>query len=344
MQSTIKQWNKPLLIKAVVLLAAMAAALIIVPMVGNDYLLTVLDTVLIYFLGAIGISLLMGMGGHLSFATISFMGIGAFLAAQMSKNYGVVPLLAVVLSVLITAVVALIIGMLMLRLSGSFFLFATIAFAQIMANVFLTFRPLSGGADGVYNIPKLSFLGIEFNNLIVWFRLLLIIVVIVALIVERIRRTVLGRSLMSIRDDDVAARTFGVNVYFTKVVAFVIASSFAALGGALLAFHNGAVSATLFTFEISQRFLVMVMLGGVNSTFGTLMGTLVVTMLPEWLRPVQQYLNIFFGIGLILMMIWMPMGLMGLVDSARQKMRRRKRARAEAARKEVESHAGNSQN
>ena len=328
-------------LRIVLLIIAAAAAFIIIPAAGSDYILTVVDTVLIYFLGSIGISLLMGMGGHLSFATISFMGIGAFLAAQMSKNYGIAPVLAVPLAVIMTAAAALVIGLMLLRLSGSFFLFATIAFAQIMANVFLTFRPLSNGADGVYNIPKLSFLGIEFNSLTKWFRLLMVIVVIVALIVERIRRTVLGRSLMSVRDDEVAAKTFGVNVYRTKVIAFVIANTFAALGGALLAFHNGAVSASLFTFEISQRFLVMVMLGGVNSTVGTLVGTFVVTMLPEWLRPVQMYLNIFFGAGLILMMVYMPMGLMGLLEDFVKRIRNRKSVNE---RKEQEDHADHAEN
>lgn len=311
----------------------------ITPIFASNYVMTIVNMVLIYFLGAIGISLLMGMGGHLSFASISFMGIGAFLAAQMAKTYGINPVLAIVLSVLFTSIFSFLLGLLLLRLSGPFFLFSTIAFAQIMANVFLTFKPLSNGADGVYGIPKMVLFGILFDDLRTWFYLLAVIVVIIALIVERIRRSVLGRSLMSIRDNEVAAKTLGVDVYRTKVIAFVIANAFAALGGAILSFHNDAVSASLFTLEISQRFLVMVMLGGVNSTFGTFLGTSLITALPEWLRPLQQYLNIFFGVGLILMMIYMPMGLTGIFTQTMKKITNKLRKRSEDAKHAVSTES-----
>ena len=140
----------------------------------------------------------------------------------------------------------------------------------------------------------------------------MVFVAIVAFIVERIRRSKLGRSLASIRDNDVAAMTLGVNVYKTKVIAFTIACTLAALAGALYAMHSNYVSADMFTYERSTSYIIMAMLGGVNNTFGVFFGSLLVTMLPEWLREIQGYLQLCYGIGIILLMVFMPDGLAGL--------------------------------
>jgi branched-chain amino acid transport system permease protein len=261
--------------------------------------------------------MMMGMGGQMSFATISFMGIGAFTATRLCKNMGLSPVISILLSICVVMAVSWLIGLVLFRLSGAYFTFATIGLVQIVSNVLTNYKPFSGGPDGITGIPKLTIAGYTFQNLYSWFYLLAGAALCCGLIVERIRKTSLGRSLASVRDNEIAAKTLGVDTYRVKIISFVIAGAFAGLSGSLIAFHNSSISASLFSFNTSTLFVVMVMLGGVNSTVGTFVGTLLVTLLPEWLRPLTEYMRLINGVGIILLMIFMPMGLAGLLQNAK---------------------------
>lgn len=302
------------------LLCVVFAAL--VPLGANRYQITVVNTALLYFLGALGISVMMGMCGQMTFASISFIGIGAFAATQFSKTLGMPTLLALFAAVIFTAVVSLLIGLLLLRLSGGYFTFATIGLVSICAALFTNVKPLTGGANGIVGIPKLNIFGFTFDSLYKWFFLLFAICIGCSLIVQRIRKTSLGRSMAAVRDNELAAKSLGINCYQVKVIAFVIAGAFAGLSGALLAFHNGAVSYSLFSFTTATNFVIMVMLGGVNSTIGTFLGTFLVTLMPEVLRPLASYLVLIQGVMIILMMIFMPMGLAGIGSSLKEKAKK----------------------
>ena len=307
-------------IKTVLLLVGLVLFMILTPLVSDTYAMTVVNSGLIYFLATLGISLLLGMGGQMSLAAISFMGLGAFFSGVLSKNLGWTPAVTILLSIIGVSVIAFLLGLVLFRLSGAYFTFATIGLVQIFSCIFTNFKPLSGAMDGMSGIPPLQLFGMTFDTLTEWFYLLCACGVLIAAIVERIRRTKLGRSLASVRDDEVAAQTLGVNVYMTKVIAMTIASAFAAFAGALLAHHNGAASYSLFTFTTGTRFIIMVMLGGVSSTIGTFVGTMLITVLPEYMRFLQEYLNIIYGAIVVLLMVFMPMGLAGLANHLWKKL------------------------
>lgn len=321
---------KLLLNKYKVLLLALGFT-IVFPLVSGDYNVTVMNTVLLYFIAALGMSIMFGMGGSMMFCSISFMGIGGFVAAQLSKNYGVTTIVALLCAVVITGICSFLVGIPLLRLKNAFFTFATLGFLQIMTNIFRNFVPLSGGPDGISGIPKFGIGSFVLSEKKHWFVFLMIMALICGLIVERIRSSSLGRSLCSIRDNELAAQVMGVNIYRTRVIAFTIAGILAGLAGALLAFHNAYLSFSLFSYNVAVNFVIMVMLGGVNSTVGTFFGAMLVTMLPEWLRPVNQYLRLIYGISLILLMIFMPMGLAGLVESLKEKKLARKNRKLEVS-------------
>ncbi len=293
---------------------------VFVPLTANRYQITVINTALLYFLGALGISVMMGMCGQMTFASISFIGIGAYAATQFSKTLGMPTLAALIAAVIFTALVSLVIGMLLLRLSGGYFTFATMGLVNICAALFINVKPLTGGANGIIGIPDLNLFGFEFDSLYKWFFLLLAVCIGCGLIVQRIRKTALGRSMAAVRDNELAAKSLGINCYQVKVISFVIAGAFAGLSGALLAFHNGSVSYALFSFTNATNFVIMVMLGGVNSTIGTFLGTFLVTLMPEVLRPLAGYLVLIQGFMIILMMIFMPMGLAGIGQAIKEKV------------------------
>lgn len=292
---------------------------LIVPGFTNDYSMQVLNVSLIMALLSFGLSILLGMGGMLTFAGTAFMGLGAYLVANLTTGrlgWILNTSESLMIAILTCTVVAFLIGLVLLRLRGTFFTFATIALVQVSWSIYMNYKPFTGGPDGISRIPALSLFGFTPNGYRQWFYLLCVIVLLCILIVERIRKTKLGRSLAAIRDNEIAAQCLGVNIYRTKVIAFTITGALSALAGGLYAMHGGFISADNFTFDMATTYIIIVMLGGVNDTFGVLVGAILVNMLPEWLRPLARYIRLIYGIGVILLMVFMPMGLAGLLKQA----------------------------
>ena len=311
--------------KIVSLTAAFAAFVVYAPRFTNDYSMMILNIALINFISALGLSVMLGMGGQLSFAAVSFMGLGAYCLANLTNGrLGIAwePIPALAFAVLFAAVMAFISGAVLFRLGGTYFTFATIGLVQVTWSIYLNYRPLCGGPDGISGIPIIRFLGMAPRNYHDWFYILIGFAVVAGVLVERVRRTRLGRSLASIRDNEIAAQTLGVNIYRTKIIAFTIAGALSGLSGGLYAMHNQFISSDLFTFDVATTYVIMTMLGGVNNTAGVFVGAILVTMLPEWLRPVQRYLKLCYGIGIILLMVFMPMGLAGLGNAILKKISR----------------------
>ncbi len=292
----------------------------------NNYTVLVVNMALINMITAYGLSIMLGMCGQLVFSGVAFMGIGAYITANLcSGRLGFYRpgYAAVFVSVALTGLIAWVAGVLFLRLKNSFCTFATLGFVQVLYVLFLNYEPAFGGPKGIPEIRTLSVGGFVFDSYKKWYFLLLGVVLLIAFLVERIRRTNLGRSLASIRDNEIAAQSLGVNIYRTRVIAFVIAGAFAGLSGSLLAQHNRFISGDQFSFAKSTTIVIMSMLGGINSTPGIFVGALIVTFLPEVLRGLDKYLMLIYGFAVIIMMIFMPMGIGGAVADFLKNMRRK---------------------
>ena len=183
---------------------------------------------------------------------------------------------------------------------------------QIIYVVLLNWKEMTGGAEGLPNIPRLDFGFVVLDAPRKVFYVYFVISVLCGLIVYRIRTTTLGRSLSAIRDNEIAAYSLGVNIYRTKVIGFVISSIFAGIAGALYAQLTTYVSAEAFNFDQAVIYLIMVMLGGVQSTVGAFAGSVLLTLLPELMRFLATYYKFIYGIGVVLVMIFMPRGFAGL--------------------------------
>ncbi|HHT24069.1 MAG TPA: branched-chain amino acid ABC transporter permease [Clostridiaceae bacterium] len=290
--------------------------------VPNHYLRIVLGNGLVYVLAVYGLVVMLGMGGQVTFSTAGMMGIGAFLTGIFTVKLGLNSVLALVCSVILTGLFSLFIGAALLKLRGNYFAFASIAFTQVLYMIFRNWKPVTGGPDGISNIPALDLGFIQLNQQTVMEFIYFIfgLALICGLLLYRVRKTSLGRSLESVRDDEIAANSLGVDVYRTKIIAFIIASMLAALAGSLFAFLNGYVSSETFTFEQAGIYLIMAMLGGINSTVGSFIGTITLTILPEVLRDLKDYFRFIYGIVVIITMIFMPMGFAGLVKSLLTKL------------------------
>ena len=320
--------NKKYGLKSSVLLKYIVALIFILvtPSITNDYSMQVLNVALIMTISAFSLSIMLGMGGMLTFSGVTFMGIGAYTVANLtSGRLGFIMNTSegLIYAVILATIISFLLGLLLLRLRGTFFTFSTIALVQVSWSFFMNFKPLTGGPDGISRIPVLSIFGWAPTGYTEWFFLLVIIVFLCALFVERIRHTRLGRSLAAIRDNEIAAQCLGVNIYRTKVIAFTLAGALSGLAGGLYAMHGGFISADIFTFDMSTTYIIIAMLGGINDSFGIVVGSLLVNMLPEWLRPLQKYIRLIYGIGVIMLMIYMPMGLAGLGTEIGKKLKKK---------------------
>lgn len=311
MKKNLNQWKKPLLV-----LLFLIVAIVMVPKLFSGYKLKVINISLIYSLLVLSLTIILGMGGQMSFAAIPFMGLGAYTVANFCSGrlgFYLNPVVALLVAIVGVGIFGFLLGLILMKLKGVFFTFSTIAFAQVALSFFSQYRPLFGGPDGINKIETLYIGRLWFDTPVKWFYLMLALVVVAALIVERIRATKFGRSLACIRDNNTAALTLGVDTYMTRVYAFTCQAVIAALAGGIYALLSGYVGSDMFAYNRATLMVIMVMLGGINSTLGCIAGAFIVNILPELLRAAKAYLNLSFGLLVILFMIFMPDGVSGLI-------------------------------
>lgn len=295
----------------------------------DDYSSRLLVFIVINVILATSLNLINGYTGQFSIGHAGFMAIGAYTSAYFTVNHGkaieamfaaepggmlsssVVLILAIIIGALAAAIAGLIVGIPSLRLRGDYLAIATLGFAEIIRIVILNIEAV-GGATG-YQVPGYaSFLWIGF------FAVLTIVVV------HNIVQSDMGRALISIREDELAAEAMGVNTTRYKVTSFVISSAFAGIAGVLFAHYNKFLSTNDFQFIKSFEIIIMIVIGGMGSMTGAIIGAVIVTLLPELLRqlppvdlPFYGVLNfadlrlVIFALILILTMIFRPQGLFG---------------------------------
>lgn len=306
----------------IVLLSFLAMTILPTPAFFNRFMMKVVNEGMIYFITVLGLTVVLGMGGQVTFSTAGMMGIGAYISAILSTQYGMSPVLALLIALVVGGIASFFIGLALFRLKGSYFAFASIGFTQLIFTVLSNWIEVTGGPDGIGNIPKLDFGFYTVTDYYSGFKVYVILALICGLIVHRLRKTYFGRGLASVRDNELTAQCMGVDVYRTKVYSFVIAGIFACLAGSLYTHHAGYISPDIFNFEQSSIYLIMIMLGGVDSTVGALIGALLLTILPERIRFLQDYYRLVYGISVIILMNVMPMGIMGALNNLKYSYRR----------------------
>ena len=319
-------YKKKVSTATIIVCVVAALFVLIMPRVNHGYKMLCLNLTLIYAMVALSVSVMLGMGGQMTFAGVTMMGVGGYFAANLTSGrlgfaWPTLPVL--LLAPIFTAIVAFLIGLVLLKLRGTYFTFSTIGLLQVAFSFYSMNRPVFGGYDGITNVPAIDIFGFVPKTYNEWFYVLAVCLLLVSIAVERIRSTKLGRSLAAVRDNETAAKTFGINVYMTKVYAFVIAGAICGFAGAIYAMMNKYISADTFSFDVGVQYIIMAMLGGVNNTVGCIVGAILIGMLPEWLRSMEGYMQLIYGVGVILLMIFMPMGLSGLLQSLLKKWRKR---------------------
>lgn len=265
----------------------------------NDYVASTLILIMINIILGVSLNLINGFTGQFSIGHAGFMSIGAYLSAIMTLDYDMPFVVALIIGALVAAVSGLIIGIPSLRLKGDYLAIATLGFGEIIRIVWLNTEYV-GGASGLSGIPT------ETDWTWVFFWTLITIVVI-----NNFVKSTHGRACISVRENEIAAEAMGINTTKYKVMAFVIGAFFAGIAGGLSAHMFYIINPNSFNFIKSFEILVIVVLGGLGSTSGSIVGAVVLTLIFTLLQDYPEVRMIIYSVLLVLMMIFRPSGLMG---------------------------------
>ncbi len=271
---------------------------------SNDYYLSVLAFAATRFMMALGISLLLGQAGQISLGQAAFVGIGAYGSAILTTRLGFNPWVAMLVAAVLAAAIAGLVGIPTLKLKGYYLAMATLGINEIIYILLVQLKPLTNGTDGITGIPSLSIGGLDLGSprayhVVVWG---------VALVMFRLAlnlcRSRVGRSLRAVRLSEPAAESLGVDSSYRKVQVFIVAAVFASIAGSFDAHYVHYVSPESYTITFSIILVTGVIIGGLRTLWGAVWGTMVIVILPELLKRVNEDLtNLVFGVLLIAIMV-----------------------------------------
>ncbi|MHA6794114.1 branched-chain amino acid ABC transporter permease [Pseudonocardia bannensis] len=311
---------------SVIVLLAVALALPLTG-AGTEYWMTVAANIGVYAATAIGLNIVVGLAGLLDLGYVAFLGIGAFVAANLSgaaaSQVGIeLPFpVVMVISAVIAGIFGAIVGSPTLRVRGDYLAIVTLAFGEIFVrSAQNNIGGLTGGANAIPNIPPVSVLGTSFADPItvgpiqlpsgvLYYVLIVLLVAAVMLVFGNLKNSRLGRAWIAIREDEDAARAMGIRTGPIKILAFLIGAMLAGLAGAFFAHKTAVVAYDSFRFLESVTLLAAVILGGMGTIPGAVLGASILFVLPEKLREFSDYRLLLFGIALILIMRFRPQGL-----------------------------------
>ncbi|HEX6968649.1 MAG TPA: ATP-binding cassette domain-containing protein [Micromonosporaceae bacterium] len=325
--------------------AVLALLLAAFPLVAPESMVNVGVYALIYGLAAIGLSLLMGLAGQVSLGQAAFFAIGAYGQALLVTRYEVPMLVAAVFAVLLAMVVALLVGLPLLRLRGHYLALATLGLGIIVA-VAATESDFLGATSGLYGVDKPAFGGRRYDSPAEYFWLLAPIVFLALLLARNIVAGRIGRALGAVNDSEVAAECLGVNTFRLRLQVFVLSAGYAGLAGVTYVHWIGVVNPNAANFPLSVEFLLMAVLGGLGSVWGAIVGAFAVEFLDEGLRSVIPMILpgaigevqlIGFGVVLTVVILFVPGGIHGVWRRLLARFRRPSPAAASAPVEESEA-------
>jgi len=310
------RWGTPAFV--VLVLVAMTLA-VVVPKTG--YILNISLQATTYAIAVLGLTIVLGLCGQINLAQAAFFGLGAYAVGLGQTDYGLNFWVCLLIGTGIAAGFGALLGASTLRLGGHYLAMVTISFQQIVTLVLINWIPVTKGPDGVRAIPRPGFLADGSTYLAFCIAMLAGL----GYLVWRLRDTKLGRAMRAVRDNELAAGVAGIDVYRTKVTAFALSAILGGIGGGLFAGGFAYVSPDQFSFAESVVFLTMVLLGGVASPIGAVIGTGLLILIPEWLRFLKSIPGLYlaiYGAAVILIVLFMPDGIWGYLRGQLDRFKR----------------------
>lgn len=277
----------------------------------------------IYCLITIGLSILMGYAGQISLGHAAFFGIGAYVSGFLTARMSINPWLALIAGALLAALVAVAVGAPSLRLKGHYLAMATLAFGIIVNIVFREEVALTGGPDGMVNIPKMQLFGLPIDTTDKFYYLVWTVVAGAFIFTVNLLQSPAGRALRAIHTSEQAAGAMGIDIARTKIVVFVYSAALASLAGSLYAHYMNFINPSSFDLFFSIKLIIMITLGGMHTLWGAIIGSVLIAFLSlEWLHFFEEFEIVVYGAILLVVTIFLPNGLAGVPAMLRNRLRR----------------------
>jgi branched-chain amino acid transport system permease protein len=296
------------------LLAACAAVALAVPVITHDsYIIQLLNIAILNAMVVLGLNFATGWTGQINFGQAAFYGLGAYTTAIATKA-GLPRIATPLQSVMVVMAASLLLGLPTLRLRTYYLAMTTIGFGEIIRLIIVHWEPVTGGTSGLRAIPGISLFGFGPEGQIQHYYLLIAVLALAALVASRIRQSELGRAMIATKDSEIAAEQSGVDTTRTKLLAFMIGAVYAGLAGCLYASSIRFISPDSFSGTQAILLMTMLIVGGMGSIAGCIIGALVLTLLPETLRFLGQWYLVLYGLGVIGVIVLAPGGLASLAS------------------------------
>jgi branched-chain amino acid transport system permease protein len=313
-----------------IVLAVVGVVLLAVPPFLKNYGIYLFSYWLVFVIATMGLNLTVGYAGQKSLGHAAFFGIGAYTVAILMKA-GVSFWIGLPVAMAGCFLVGLGLGFPALRVQTIYLAFATLGFNTAVWLVMRNEEWLTGGTFGINNIPRPSLLGLSLDGNLAYYYFVLGTTVLLGALLWGLLRSPWGKAFTALRDNPIRAESLGVNIQAYTLLSFAIGAVYAGIAGALFASLVQFIEPAPFTVGASIMMYLMVVVGGPGYFFGPLLGSAVGVLLPEWLRFAQAWYLFVFGVAVILLMLWLPDGLLSIPDRLRAKRLAREASAARAA-------------
>jgi branched-chain amino acid transport system permease protein len=310
--------------KRVIALIALGVLVALLPFFFHlsPYVLNIFMQAATYSIAVLGMTVVLGYTGQINLAQATFFGLGAYAVGLGTVVLGLNFWLTLVLGIGVATVAGFVLGLTTLRLGGHYLAMITISFQQIFDLVLVNWADVTRGPDGISGIERPSLFGYQLSDDRAYLLLCTVVLYAAIYFVWWLPHTRTGRAMRAVRENEMAAEVTGVDTLRVKVIAFTLSATLAGIGGAFYAAGFAYISPDNFNFARSIEFLTMVLLGGAQSPFGGALGTSLLILLPEWLRFLKEIYLAAYGLAVILIMVFLPTGIWGLISSWMDKYRK----------------------
>ena len=307
-------------IQKVGIVLAVAAALAFPQLGLKNYYLHIAVLSLLHILLALGLNLIAGYAGQLSLAHAAFFGIGAYTTALLTLNQHWSFWLTAPIGAVVAGLVAVAIGLPTLRLKGPYFVISSMGFGEIVRLIFLNWQSVTRGPNGLPGIPapdpiNLGFVKLTFESRMESYYLILFVLFGVLILYYNLVNSRIGRALRAIRNDYIAAQVMGIHIAFYRILAFAGGAALAGLTGALYSGYIRFISPDTFTSGESINILIMMVIGGMGTIVGPIIGAVAITYLLETMRVFAEYRLVIYGLLMFVVILYMPQGVAGMLES-----------------------------
>ena len=316
-----KSWNQRLFeerqffIPALLVISIAAA---VFPFAFSMYQTNIMITALLYVILGLGLNIVIGLAGLLDLGYVAFYAVGAYSYALLNYHFGLGFWTVLPIGAALGALFGILLGFPVLRLRGDFLAIVTLGFGEIIRLILENWNAFSFGPSGIANIPRPGLFGIELSlqqNITYLYFLMIALTIFTIFVVNRLQASRIGRAWIALREDEIACQAMGIDKTKTKLTAFALGATWAGMGGVMFAAKTTFINPASFTIWESIIILCVVVLGGMGSILGVILGALFLVLLPEYLRAFSEYRMLIFGAILVLMMVFRPGGLISKTRS-----------------------------